>query len=109
MGRPSFLAGPGPGLPLRYENGVGHRQFRGPMAAKDEFRLHRPFAHLRGWFLRPRSRNSSSACATTAEIVRPEVRACSRTAPASRTGSLTVNTAAASGTGTRPDADAWSA
>ena len=72
------------------------------MAAEDELRLDRPVAHLRGWFLRPRVRNSSSACATTAEIVRPDSRACSRTAPASRAGTLTVNTTVASGTGTRP-------
>src|SRR5712691_1626896 len=42
-------------------------------------------------------------------MVRPDAAACSRTAAASRTGSLTVNTAAGSGTGTRPDAAAWSA
>ena len=43
------------------------------MTAEDGLRLDRPAAHLRGWFLRPRVRNSSSACATTAEIVRPEM------------------------------------
>ena len=42
------------------------------MTAEDGLRLDRPVAHLRGWFLRPRVRNSSSAWATTAEIVRPE-------------------------------------
>ena len=41
------------------------------------------------------------------EIVRPDARACSRTAAASRTGSRTVNTADSSGTGTRPDSAAW--
>jgi hypothetical protein len=76
------------------------------MAVKDGLRPDRPGAHLRGWFLRPRVRNSSSACATTAEIVRPELRACSRTAAATRAGTLTVNTTVASGTGTRPDAAA---
>ena len=74
------------------------------MAVKDELRLDRPVVHLRGWFLRPRDKNSSSAWATTAEIVRPETRACSRTAATSRAGTLTVNTTVASGTGTRPDA-----
>jgi hypothetical protein len=34
--------------------------------------------------------NSSSACATTAEIVRPKMHACSRAAVASRAGTLTV-------------------
>jgi hypothetical protein len=47
-----------------------------------------------------------SACAATAEIVRPDARACSRTAAASRTGSRTVNTVSCSGTGTRPAAAA---
>ena len=78
------------------------------MAVKDTLGPDQPTAHLRGWFLRPRARNSSSAWATTAEIVRPETRACSRTAAASRAGTLTVNTTVASGTGTRPDAAAWS-
>src|SRR4029077_9659125 len=109
MLRPSFLARPrDAGPPLRHQYGVGHRQFGGRVTAEDELRLDRPVAHLRGLFLRPRARNSSSACATTAEIVRPDSRACSRTAPASRAGTLTVNTTVASGTGTRPDAAAWS-
>jgi hypothetical protein len=73
------------------------------MAVKDELGPDRPVAHLREWFLRPLDKNSSSACATTAEIVRPETRACSRTAAASRAGTLTVNTTVASGTRTRPD------
>src|SRR5260370_25295799 len=102
---PPFLAGPtDAGLPLRPQYGVGHRQFRGRVTAEDGLRLDRPVAHLRGWFLRPLARNSSSAWATTAEIVRPDSRACSRTAAASRAGTLTVNTTLASGTGTRPEA-----
>src|SRR5260370_16725031 len=105
MLRPSFLAGPhDAGPPLRHQYGVGHRQFRGRVTAEDRLRLDRPAAHLRGLFLRPLARNSSSACATTAEIVRPDSRACSRTAPASRAGTLTVNTTVASGTGTPPQA-----
>ena len=38
--------------------------------------------------------------------MRPDARACSRTAAASRTGSRTVNTVASSGTATRPDSAA---
>ena len=63
------------------------------MPIEDELRLDPPAAHLRGWFLWPPARNSSSACATTAEIVRPEARAFSRTAAASRVGSRTVKLA----------------
>ncbi len=44
--------------------------------------------------------------AATEEIVRPDARACSRTAAASRTGSRTVNTVSSSGTWTRPDSAA---
>src|SRR6266567_964706 len=109
MRRPSLLADPDTGLPLRHENCVGHRQIRGRVTAEDELRLDCPVVHLRGSFLPPPGKNSSSAWATTAEIVRPDAAACSRTAAASRTGSLTVNTAAGSGTATRPDARAWSA
>ncbi|HEX9517443.1 MAG TPA: hypothetical protein VF940_14860, partial [Streptosporangiaceae bacterium] len=50
--------------------------------AEDGFRLHRPVAHLRGWFLRPRARNSATARAATPEIVTP---ACGRAQPRSRT------------------------
>ena len=96
------------GFALRDQYGVGRRQIRGPMAAEDEFRLDPPAIHLRGWFLRPPARNSSSACVTTAEIVRPDARAWSRTAAASRTGTLTVNTTVASGACTRPPAAAAS-
>src|SRR6266568_6782937 len=107
MGRLSFLAGPrDPGPPLWHQYGVGHRHIRGRVAVVGELRLDCPDAHLRGWFLRPRDRNSSSAWATTAEIVRPESRACTRTAAARRAGSLTVNTVLASGTRTRPPAAA---
>ena len=42
-----------------------------------------------------------------ATLVRPDTRACSLTAAASRAGSRTVNTVPASGTGTRPEAAAW--
>jgi len=77
------------------------------MPVEDELRLDLPAAHLRGWFLGPPPRNSSSACAATAEIVRPDARACSRTAAASRAGTLTVNTVPGSGTGTGPAAAAW--
>src|SRR6516165_9279668 len=108
MLRPSFLAGPpGAGPPLRHQYGVGRRQNSGRVAVEDELRPDRPAVHLRGWFLRPLARNSSSACAATAEIVRPETRACSRTAAASRAGSLTVNTVPGSGTGTGPPSAAW--
>ena len=70
MRRPSFLAGPhDAGLPLRYENGVGHRQIRGRVTAEDVLALDRPVAHLRGGSLRPRDKNSVSARVTTAEIV----------------------------------------
>jgi hypothetical protein len=68
MRRPTFLAGPDAGLPLRYENRVCHRQIRGRVTAEDELRLDRPVVHLRGWFLPPRDKNSASAWATTAEI-----------------------------------------
>ena len=79
------------------------------MTAEDELRLDRPVAHLRGWFLRPRAKNSVSARVTTAEIVVPLSRACARTRAASAAGSLTVNTTLSSGTSARPDARAWSA
>ena len=79
------------------------------MAAEDELRLDRPVAHLRGLFLRPRVRNSLSACATTAEIVRPDSRACSRTARREPGRYLDrEHHAWPPGTGTRPDAAAWS-
>jgi hypothetical protein len=72
------------------------------MTAEDVLTLDRPVAHLRECSLRPRAKNSSSACATTAEIVRPDVLARSRTAAASPAGSLTVNTVVACGASTRP-------
>ena len=103
MGRPSLLARPHhAGLPLRYQYGVGHRQIGGGVAAEDKLRPDHPVVHLRGWFLRPRAKNSASACATTAEIVRPDRRGCSRTAAASRAGTLTVNTTVASEPGPGP-------
>ena len=62
------------------------------MTVEQELRIDWPAAHLRGWFLRPREKNSCSACATTAEIVTPASRACWRTRATRTTGSLTVNT-----------------
>src|SRR5258708_21802968 len=108
MRRPSFLAGPHAGPPPWHQNAVGHRQVGGRVAAEDELRLDRAAAHLRGWFLRPRARNSSSAWATTAEMVIPASRACARTRPASPAGSLTVNTVVACGATARPDCAARS-
>ena len=58
--------------------------------------LHRQLSHLAGRSPWARDRNSSRACAATEEIVRPDARACSRAAAASRTGSRTVNTSPAS-------------
>src|SRR6516225_5277737 len=105
----SFLAGPpGAGPPRWHQDGVGHRQVRGRVPVEAEHCLDCPAGHRRGCSRRARARNSSSAWATTAEIVRPEVLAYSRTAAASRPGSLTVNTTPGSGTATRPDAAAWS-
>ena len=49
------------------------------------------------------ARNSSNACATTADSVRPDAAAWVRTRAMSGTGSLTVNTAAGAGTATCPD------
>ena len=60
-------------------------------------------------FCGPATKNSSSAWATTAEIVRPDALASARTAAASRTGSLTVNTVVACGTPMRPETAARSA
>ncbi len=53
-----------------------------------------------------RAKNSSNACATTADKVRPDAPACARTRAMSGTGSLTVNTPVGAGTGTCPDRSA---
>jgi hypothetical protein len=103
MGWFSFLTDPDPGLALRHEDGVGHRQIRRGVAVEDVLALDRTHAHLRGRSLRPLDKNSVNACATTAEIVDPLSRACARTRSASAAGSLTVNTTLVSGTVTRPD------
>src|SRR5215207_1843781 len=104
-----FLAGPrDTGPPLGDEDDVGDRQVRGRVAVEDELGLDQPVVHRPGRFRRPRSRNSDSALATTAEIVTPASWACWRTRLASDAGSLTVNTTLASGTATRPPLAAWS-
>src|SRR5689334_19512101 len=102
----SFLAGPlDAGPTLWHEDGVGHRQIRGPVAVEHELRLDHPVVHRRPgprslrW---PRARNSVNACATTAEIVLPDPLARSRTRATSVAGSRTVNTVITSGASLRP-------
>jgi hypothetical protein len=85
------------------KDAVGRRQFRGLQAIEDELGLDLPLAHRRGCSLCARAKNSSNACATTADSVRPDAAACVRTRAMSGTGSLTVNTAAGAGTATCPD------
>ena len=72
------------------------------MPVEDELALDHPVAHLRGWSLWARDRNSSSAWATTADNVRPRAAACARTRATNPTGSLTVNTVVAGGAATGP-------
>ena len=57
------------------KDAVSRRQFRGLQAVEDELGLDHPGAHRRGRCLRGRARNSSNACVTTAEIVRPDAAA----------------------------------
>ena len=90
-GRPSFLAGPDTGPPLRYQNRAGHRSDPWPPGGRRRTPSRLPARSPAGTVPAARSRNSSSAWANTAEIVRPDAWACSRTAAARRTGSFTVN------------------
>jgi len=57
------------------KDAVSRRQFRGLQAVEDELGLDHPGAHRRGRCLRGRARNSSNACVTTPEIVRPDAAA----------------------------------
>jgi hypothetical protein len=84
------------------KDAVGRRQFRGLQAIEDELGLDHPFAHRRGRSRCGRAKNSSNACATTADSVRPDAAACGRTRVMSGTGSVTVNTAAGAGTTVTP-------
>jgi hypothetical protein len=78
--------------PFGNKDAVDHRQLRRPVTIEEELALDRPLAHLPGRSLRPLDKNSSSAWATTEEMVRPDSAACARTRATSRTGNLTVNT-----------------
>ena len=70
--------------PFGNQDAVGDRQFRRPVTVEDELRLDRPRAHFHGRCLRRRDKNSSSAWATTEEIVRSDPAACARTRATSR-------------------------
>src|SRR5664279_3629112 len=104
IGTAHFLTGPhAAGRSFGDKDAVGRRQFRGLQAVEDELGVDHPFGHRRGWSLWARARNSSNACATTADSVRPDAAACPRIRAATGTGSLTVNTAAGAGTSTWPE------
>ena len=104
----SFLAGPNAGPPLRYENGVGHRQVRGRMTTEDVFRLDRPIATCGDAVCGPmRETRSRRASPRRRSWSRPRVREREPARPGR--GHLTVNTTLASGTATWPAARAWSA
>src|ERR1019366_9412445 len=91
------------GGPFGDKDVVGRRQLRGLQAIEDELGLDHRLAPRPGRPLRARAKNTTTACATTADRPRPAAPAWPRTRPMSGTGSLTVNTPVGAGTGTCPD------
>jgi hypothetical protein len=94
--------------PFGNQDAVGHRQLRRPVTVEEELALDGPLAHLPGRSLLPLDKNSSSAWATTEEIVRLDSAAWARTRATSSTGSLTVNTTLGCGTSIGPPSAARS-